>query len=71
MVRNRLMRAATERIESLDLESVSEGLGFGIPPEEIERLRRVLSPLIAECRHIFSSDPSLVEPIGTFHPEER
>ena len=64
------MRAAAERNESLDLESVSEELGFGIPPEEIKRLSRVLSPLITECRDIFSDDLSMVEPIGTFHPEE-
>lgn len=65
------MRAVTERTQSLDFESISRTLGFGIPPDEIERLSRVLSPLIAECRDILSDDLSLLEPIGTFHPEER
>lgn len=68
--RDYLMPAVTEQRESRDLEAVSGALRFGIPPEEITRLSRVLSPLIAECREVCSEDPALVEPVGTFHPEE-
>ena len=64
------MPAVTEHREPLDLETVSSALGFGIPPDEIARISSVLSPLIAECRAICSRDLFVVEPVGTFHPEE-
>ena len=57
--------------QSADLESVPEFRAAGTPADETERARLVLSLLMAECEAVLDEDLSLVEPVGTFHPEER
>ena len=57
--------------QSAELESVSEFRAAGTPADEAERASLVLSLLMAECEAVLDEDLSLVEPVGTFHPEER
>lgn len=57
--------------QSAELESVPEFRAAGTPTDETERARLILSLLMAECAAVLDEDLSLVEPVGTFHPEER
>ena len=53
-----------------DLAAIARARGFGIPAEELDTLAGVLDSLVAECRQQFNEGLCVVEPVGTFHPEE-
>ncbi len=53
-----------------DWAAISRAREFGIPAEEIEQFAPVLDRLVSDCRKAFRRDLHLVEPIGTFRPDE-
>ena len=56
--------------QSADLESGPKSRAAETPADETERAHLVLSVVMAECEAVLDEDLSLIEPVGTFHPEE-
>jgi hypothetical protein len=53
-----------------DWKGIARANRFQIPEEEIGRIAEVVGPLVAECRKAFDEELGLVEPVGTFRPDE-
>ena len=53
-----------------DWEAIARVNGFDIPDRELQQIVDVLAPLVSDCRNGFDEGFCLVEPVGTFRPEE-
>ncbi len=56
--------------EAPNWKAVAKAYGMEIPAAELERLAPTLDALVAACRATTGADLGLVEPAGSFRPEE-